>query len=407
MLSHPPAPTQVVANPSHLGWRCLRCGSAFDRTDLFEGCTRCAAEGHAANVQGRYGPGSVPVAAADGPGIYRWGTALPYLGGVSLGEANTPCVPLPDLAAPLQLDALWIKNESANPTGSHKDRMSALATTRALEIGATRVALASSGNAGVSAACYAAAAGLACDVAVYASLHPVQARLMQAAGARLHAFASGPDRWRFVERLVRDEGAFPLTNFVEPAVGSPPFGVEAYRSIAFEIAAQCEPMPRHIMVPTARGDLLWGLASGFEALLAAGRLRQMPRLWAVEPFERLAAVMSGADYRSAFHGRTAQASTAGHTVTWQAVRALGDSGGGAVAVDDAAARSAWIDLARAGWPAELCAAAALAGLRRLRERGDVLAGESALLVFTARADRDPALLEAPFDPIPTEPGVTR
>ena len=47
------------------------------------------------------------------------------------------------------------------------------------------------------------------------------------------------------------------------------------------------------------------------------------------------------------------------------MRALGDSGGGAVAVDDAAARSAWIDLARAGWLAELCAAAQRAGVRKL------------------------------------------
>ena len=399
------AASAVTVNPAHLGWRCLRCESTYHRSDLPRGCPRCAAEGHAANLSGLYAHGSPANEEPGAPGLYRWGRALPYLDGISLGEGNTPCVRLPSLSDALNLGTLWLKNESANPTGTHKDRMSALAISRALEIGASRVAVASSGNAGVSAACYAAAAGLACDVAVYASLHPVLARLMTGSGARLHAFETGSERWRFVERLVDEEGAFALTNFVEPAVGSPPFGVEAYRSISFEIAAQCDPLPQHLLVPTARGDLLWGLASGFATLVDSGRVPQMPRLWAVEPFARLARVFTGTDYRSSFEGRTAQASTAGHTVTWQAVQAVRSSHGGAVVVDDVAARSAQRELALAGWPAELCAAATLAGLRQLRARGDIGRGEHALLVYTARADRDPALTDAPSPSIPLAPGV--
>lgn len=378
-------------NPRHVGWRCLRCGRRQPRADFAEGCPACAAEGHAANLAGVYDTAGLAPDASAPSGLYRWGDALPYRRGVSLGEGGTPIVPLPRLAARFGLEALLLKNESANPTGSHKDRMAALALTRALDVGAARVVLASSGNAGVAAACYAAAAGLPCDVAVYRSLGAASRRLLDAAGARVHAFASGPERWRFVERQVREHGAFALTNFVVPAVGSPPFGVEAYRSIAFELGEQCPEPPQHVVVPTARGDLLWGLASGFLALREAGRIGTVPRLWAVEPFARLSRVIEGVDYRASFDGRTEQASIAGHTVTWQAVQALRVTGGGAVEVRDDDAWHAWRALGQDGWVGELCAAAAVAAVGRLMRRDAIAPGARVAVVFTARADRDTAV----------------
>lgn len=383
LLQHP-----VVPNPQHLGWRCLRCQTAYPRQDYPEGCPSCAGEGHAANLAGIYG--TAPEARTRASGVYRWGSALPYLAGVSLGEGGTPCVPLTRQARALGLASLVLKNEGANPTGSHKDRMSALAVTRALEVGARRVVLASSGNAGVSAACYAAAAGLECDVAAYHTLGAASARLILASGARLHGFATGPERWRYVERQAIEQGAFALTNYVVPAVGSQPFGVEAYRTVAFELHEQREPLPEHVLVPSARGDLLWGLASGFLALQATGRIAAVPRLWAVEPYPRLSAVLAGADYRGSFDGSSAQASIAGHTTTWQALHALKVTRGGAVDVCDPQAWQAWRELGRAGWPAELCAAAPLAALWRLMRRGDIAEGAHVALVLTARGDRDTA-----------------
>lgn len=60
---------------------------------------------------------------------------------------------------------VWVKNEAANPTGSHKDRFSAFATAHARACGYRGVVIGSSGNAGLSMAAYAAAAGLRCTVA--------------------------------------------------------------------------------------------------------------------------------------------------------------------------------------------------------------------------------------------------
>jgi len=79
---------------------------------------------------------------------------LPVLAPVTLGEGATPCLDAADLAQAEGVGQLWLKCEGANPTGSHKDRMAAQLVSRAALSGATRVAAASSGNAGVSIAAY-------------------------------------------------------------------------------------------------------------------------------------------------------------------------------------------------------------------------------------------------------------
>ncbi len=79
---------------------------------------------------------------------------------LTLGEGNTPLRPAPALGRACGLPDLWIKDETANPTGSFKDRGLAMAVGVARARGVRRLALASAGNAGVSASLYARAAGL-------------------------------------------------------------------------------------------------------------------------------------------------------------------------------------------------------------------------------------------------------
>ncbi|HSW19947.1 MAG TPA: pyridoxal-phosphate dependent enzyme [Ramlibacter sp.] len=316
---------------------------------------------------------------------------MPYLDGVSLGEGDTPCLELPRLARELGVARLSAKHEGMNPTGSHKDRMSAQAVTRALDVGASSVVLASSGNAAVSAAAYCAAAGLPCEVATYADMPAPFVRALRRLGARRVSFKHGSERWAHVRRRVEQEGAFPLTNYSEPAVGSPAFGVEGYRAIALEWVDQgC--LPDHVIVPTARGDLLWGVYSALRDMHAAGLISRMPRLWAVEPFARLREVIAGASAQAQFAGQTAQFSTAGNTVTLQQLRAAVDSGGGAVVADDAQAHWGAARLAAQGLWVELCAGGCVSALAQLRMDGRIQAGDHALLILTARGDRDP------FDP---------
>ncbi len=351
---------------------CLRCDAAWPVATYPAGCPRCADEGHASNLKLTY--------ASEGQGI-RLPEAL------ALGEGGTPAVELPSLAQAMNLGRLTAKLEWCNPTGSHKDRMSARLIARAVSCEAPLVVAASSGNGGLSIAAYAARAGLPAEIAVTAALAPSFRRGMAAYRARLVEAPDSLSRWEHLARRVT-EGAFAATNYRLPAIGADPFGIEGYKTLAAELAGSEQ--PDLVIVPSSRGDLLSGLRLGFEEIGGA-----MPRLVAVEPYPRLARVMAGEDYRSRFGGRTAQVSIAGETVTFQALAALRATGGLAVPVGDAAARRAQARLAACGLHAELSAAASLAALDEIARDGR-LSGRHVTLVLTGSGLRDPGV----HDPAP-------
>lgn len=358
----------TIAVTSRLaGMACLRCAESWPVAEYEAGCPRCAAEGHASNLRLTYASGGR-------------GVALPYPAALSLGEGDTPLVELPELASELKLGRLSAKLEWCNPTGSHKDRMSAQLIARALDRRTARVVAASSGNGGLSVAAYAARAGLSAEIATTDALpHPYR-KAIAAHGATLVRFADSMARWRHLAKRV-DEGAFAATNYKVPAIGTNPFGIEGYKTIAAELAAVAK--PDLVVVPCSRGDLLSGIRLGFEEVGGS-----LPMLIAAEPYPRLARVLAGADYREQFAGDTAQASIAGSTVTWQAVEALHASAGRAVPVDDEAARAAQRSLAACGLHAELSAASALAALS-VFAKGGALAGRHAVIVLTGSGLRDP------------------
>ncbi|WGT66234.1 threonine synthase [Variovorax paradoxus] len=370
-------PPQPVRNPHLQGFRCLRCDAPYPLALANDGCPACRATGVHAGLRASYLPDS--------------GSPLPmpYVPGFTLGEGGTPLLEMPELAREFGVACLALKDESSNPTGSHKDRMTAVGVAQALDFGAHTLVLASSGNAAISAAHYAWASGLGCEVATYEGLPAAYARQLDALGARRYTFADNAGRWAFVRERSQHPGYFALTNYRLPALGSAPLAIEGYKPIALECLNDGG-LPDHIVIPTARGDLAWGIYAGFRDLLAAGRIARLPRLWLVEPFARLSRVLAGGALNGAYPGHTAQFSTAGSTVTflqWQAATA---SGGGAVVVSDDQARAARQKLTAAGVSAELCAAGGLDAVRQLRERGAIAGDAHVVLMLTANASRDPS-----------------
>lgn len=359
------------------GLSCLRCEALYPITGFHGGCPVCAAKGFHVSLRASYRKAA---------GTSRY---LPYVSAMALGEGHTPLTDSQELAMVNGVARLWIKDESANPTGSHKDRMSAIGVTQALEMGVRTIVLASSGNAAVSAACYAQAAGLSCEIASYDGMPAAYAHRLDQLGAQRFSFSDNESRWNFVSERAQSPACFALTNYQLPALGSAPLAIEGYKSIAYECHdAGCT--PQHILVPTARGDLIWGIYAGYRDLLEAGEISHLPQLWAVEPFARLARVLQGENLHRQFAGATAQFSTAGATVTylqWQAVTA---THGGAVVVDDASARKARQVLHQHGYSAELCAAAGLAGVGQLRAQKKIASRDHVLLILTASSSMDPS-----------------
>jgi threonine synthase len=369
--------TKLQRNPRLCGLQCIRCEMSYPLTLLHSGCPACKAAGVWVSLRARY-----QSAATFAP-------ALPYLNSDSLGEGATPLSNAPALASLLGLAQLRIKDESKNPTGSHKDRMSAMGVAQALDFGAHTVVLASSGNAAVSAARYAQAAGLKCEVAVYDGMPKPYVDQLNDYAAQKFSFANNEERWAFVADRAQRPGYFALTNYHLPALGSAPLAIEGYKAIAYEChASGC--VPEHIMVPTARGDLAWGIYAGFYDLWLGDEITMLPKIWVVEPFARLSQALKDNRLHAINPGHTAQFSTAGATVTYLQWHAVTESQGGAVVVADAPARIARKLLAQHGYSAELCAAAGLAGAQQLRQSGLIGVQDQVMLVLTASAERDPS-----------------
>ena len=220
-------------------------------------------------------------------GIWRFAADLPTTDPdrrVTLGEGDTPVIPLDALEDRPSGLRLWAKDESLNPTLSHKDRFMALAMTRALEAGVAVVVAASTGNGGISAAAYAARAGLRCVVLTTPDIPAPPRRYILSLGAALVPVADSTTRWRLVAAAAREWGWFPLTNVDVPPSGSNPAGMPAYKTLAYEIAEQTG-IPDVVAAPLALGDLLAGLHQGFEELRASGRTDRLPRLVGVAPDE--------------------------------------------------------------------------------------------------------------------------
>ena len=379
-------------NPRVVGFRCIRCGAGLPVADYFEGCPACLKQER---------PASLAVTYREFPAsLHQLADWQVYSQHVTLGEGDTPLVPLDDLASEAGVRTLHLKNEGANPTGSHKDRMSRFVVQRALDAGASTVAAASSGNAGVSLAAYAAKAGLGCVVVTTTEMNPNWRRAIEMHGATLLAAATPERRWEVLGDRVRSGEWFPATNFSLPAVGSNPFGVDGYRSLAFEIfrdsaGRQCT----DIVVPTSRADLLWGIARGYRDLQAAGFLEAPPRVHAVEPFARLSRALAGEDYRGTFPGSSTLTSIGGSTVTFQALDAIALCKGSTAVVDDAAAQADQSRLARSGFYLELSSTAALSGLRSLVAKRVIRPEAEVVLIGTSSGLTELATFSHPITAI--------
>jgi threonine synthase len=289
-----------------------------------------------------------------------------------------------------------IKNEGQNPTGSHKDRMSPLAIGRAISAGYSKVLASSSGNAGASLASYAARAGLKCCIIVGKDISRAWEDAIRLSGAEVQRHDSH-ERWPQMQEMVQKDGWFPVTNFWPTPIGSNPFGIEGYKTIAYEIVEQHKGAPPTIVIiPTCRGDVLYGISRGFAEAVEAGMIDVAPRLVAVEPGSRLELVLNGADYRTVFEvAGNNMTSIDGGTVTYQSWMALQSCNGTAVSVTSEDAKSAQRQLAMQGFHVETSSASALAGLRQLQKRGQLNPNDRVVMLITSHGYKEPVEQSVP------------
>ena len=288
-------------------------------------------------VADRFTPEAVACRSAD---LWRYEEVLPVRerrAQIRLGEGWTPLVDAPRTARRLGVHRLWVKDEGRNPTGSFKDRGLCLAVSRALELGAEEVALPSAGNAGSAAAAYGAAAGLPVHVVVPNDTPAPILEEITALGADLQ-LVDGliGDCGRVVKQGVEEHGWFDLSTLKEP------YRVEGKKTMGYELLEQLGGrLPDAIVYPTGGGTGMIGMWKAFDEMEQLGWIGQeRPKMFTVQaagcaPIVR--AWEEGRDEADTWEGAATYAAglrVPGAVGDFLILRALRESGGGAVAVPD-------------------------------------------------------------------------
>ncbi|MER7518452.1 pyridoxal-phosphate dependent enzyme [Streptomyces sp. NPDC126499] len=326
-------------------------------------------------------------------GLERWAPLLPPLAAPGLGEGDTPLVRL--------ADGVWIKDESRNPTWSHKDRLNRVAVSAAVASGARGIVVSSSGNHGASAAAYAARAGLPCVVFTSPFAPPAVASHVRAYGATVLTVPHESVR-PLMRRIVDELGYQPVSSVTDTAHTGHPFGPEGYKTIAYEIALTLGQAPSAVHLPTGYGELLYGVAKGFLELARLGVTGFVPRVYATEPAAAGAltrAMRTGADTARVPVGPTAAYAIDCAISGYRGVVALRETGGAARTVTDRQMADAQAELAAQGLWCELSSAAGLAGLRA---HGPADEDGPVVCVATSSGYKDEDTARATYQPVELE-----
>jgi len=189
---------------------------------------------------------------------------------VDSGTGMTPLIRADRLADRLGFTAaVWIKDDSANPTHSFKDRVVSVAITAARELGFTRIACASTGNLANSVAAHAARIGMDSIVFIPSDLEPAKITQTAVYGGTLVAVeGSYDDVNRLCGELAETE-EFEQTAFVN--VNVRPYYAEGSKTLGFEVAEQLGwRLPQQVIAPMASGSLLTKVGKGFKELVSVG-----------------------------------------------------------------------------------------------------------------------------------------
>ena len=208
------------------------------------------------------------------PGIWRFRHTfglLTDIASVSLGEGDTPLLWAEALGR-----RIAFKCEFLNPSGSFKDRGSAIIAAWLGSNGVNEAVEDSSGNAGASFAAYAARVGIKARIFVPESASGPKRRQIEAYGAELVQIPGSRSDVADAVRKMAEMG----TPYASHAYL--PFNLPGYATAAYEIFEQVGKMPGAVIVPAGQGGLLLGLVRGFEALRIGYKLDNLPKMVGVQ-----------------------------------------------------------------------------------------------------------------------------
>lgn len=290
-----------------------------------------------------------------------------------------------------------MKNEGENPTGSFKDRGMTVAVSKARELGKKKLVCASTGNTAASLAAYSARAGLKCLVFVPEG-QVAEGKMLQVKmhGATTIGVKGDFDKaMQSVMELTSQSRSFYLMNSINP------FRLEGQKTLAYEVCDQLhESAPDALVLPVGNGGNISAIWKGFTEFQEAGITRNRPRMLGIQaehaaPIARAVKTKSK-KVKAVKNPRTlATAIRIGSPVnSAKVLKAISESDGTAETVPDSLILQAQRELAKLeGIFVEPASAAAIAGLRKLRESGVLDRSDSVVCVTTGHGLKDPSVVK--------------
>lgn len=311
---------------------------------------------------------------------------------VSLRENATPLIKSKTIGKELGIN-LYFKVEGKNPTGSFKDRGSAVDITIAKELGAKGIVLASTGNMAASCACYAAAAKMPCFIIVPEGVSMSKlAQVMSYGGKIVQVKGSYNDAAKLAFDIAKSKDFF--------LAGDYAFRVEGQKTAAFEIVDQMLfQIPDEVIIPIGCGTNMTAYYKGFSEYKELGFINSLPKLTGVQS--------TGADtlYRAytANKNRVEPLKYANTVATAiavpypidgdKAIDAIYNTAGQASAVSDIKMLEAQYLLStKEGLFVELASASTLAHLYKKYAAGELQKGQTIVCVLSGEGLKDPSVV---------------
>lgn len=325
---------------------------------------------------------------------------------VSLGEGNTPLLKAKRLSEHLGLNHLYMKDEARNPTGSFKDRPMTVGVSKAVELGAKTLTIASSGNAAAALAAYAAKAGLEAvtfvpDFAPTGKIY--QLLLLGAKVVRVTGWSGGVDPTVKIMNEAAEKYGW---------IECPSFGTfnmwqfEGNKTLGYELAENFNfEMPDWLFVQVGAAALLGGVYKGIREFYDMGLIDRMPKIIAVQsegnaPFVRAWKQGKEPPFIEPWDHPETIAEGLEDPYPWDAdigLKALRDTKGDAVAVsDDKIAEAEKLLGKYEGLFIEPSGATGLAGLMQLIEEGTIDKDDRVAILLTGSGFKDPDILQKWF-----------
>ncbi len=380
--------------------RCLSCGRDYAPWSVDDLCPRCGPVAGALDVEYDYRRLSPHPPRGAAPSrrnpLWQYEALLPVSEehAVALRAGGTPLHACPTVAQELGLKALWIKDDTANPTASCKDRGTAVTVAAARALGREALVCASTGNAATSTAGFCAAAGLPCYIFVPKSAPRAKLAQLVAFGATVFPVGTYGDAFQVALQAARRFGWYNRSDGMNPMV------VEGNKTAAFEVGEDLRgDPPDFALVSVGDGAVVAGIAKGFLELVRVGLAEQAPRVYGVQADG--AAAIAHAFARHQVGQPILPAEEGAETIAdsirvgkpqdaLRAVLSVAETVGGFVTVTDDEIVTAAQELARrTGVFAEPSGAAPYAALLRLVAEGTIPPRSRVVLFVTGSGLKDP------------------